>query len=58
MIRLDRESGRHIRWYAHPGAVDRTVKQAADVARIGKRVTSFMLLDLETQEIVNCLQTR
>jgi site-specific recombinase XerD len=38
VIRLDRETGRHIRWYAHPGAVDRTVKQAADVARIGKRV--------------------
>jgi site-specific recombinase XerC len=39
VIRLDRETGRRIRWYAHPGAVDRTVKQAADVARIGKRVT-------------------
>jgi site-specific recombinase XerC len=43
VIRLDRETGRRIRWYAHPGAVDRTVKQAADVARIGKRVTCHTL---------------
>src|SRR5262245_15671453 len=43
VIRLDRETGRPIRWYAHSGAVDRTVKQAADVARIGKRVTYHTL---------------
>jgi len=43
VIRLDRETGRHIRWYAHPGAVDRSVKDAADVARIGKRVTCHAL---------------
>jgi integron integrase len=42
-IRLDRETGRRIRWYAHPGAVDRTVQQAADVARIGKRATCHTL---------------
>jgi site-specific recombinase XerD len=28
-----------IRWYAHPGAVDRSVKRAADIAPIGKQVT-------------------
>ena len=43
MIRLDRETRRHVRWYSHPGAVDRTVKQAADMARIGKRVTCHTL---------------
>lgn len=39
VARPDRETGRVIRWYAHPGAVDRSVKQSADTARIGKRVT-------------------
>lgn len=39
VIRLDPDTGQRIRWYAHPGAVDRTVNQAADVVRIGKRVT-------------------
>jgi integron integrase len=43
VIRLDAETGRRIRWCAHPGAVDRSVKQAADIARIGKRVTSHTL---------------
>lgn len=43
VIRLDTETRRRIRWYAHPGAVDRSIKQAADVARIGKRVTCHTL---------------
>jgi integron integrase len=43
VARPDRETGRVIRWYAHPGAVDRSVKQAADIARIGKRVTCHTL---------------
>ncbi|MGD9857258.1 MAG: integron integrase [Planctomycetaceae bacterium] len=43
VIRLDGETGHRIRWHAHPGAVDRTVKQAADIARIGKRVTCHTL---------------
>lgn len=43
LIRPDRETDRRIRWYAHPSAVDRTVKHAADVARIGKRVTCHTL---------------
>ena len=43
VARPDRETGRIIRWYAHPGAVDRSVKQAADIARIGKRVTCHTL---------------
>ena len=43
LIRPDHVTGRQVRWYAHPGAVDRTVKHAADVARIGKRVTSRTL---------------
>src|SRR5258707_5467217 len=42
-IRPDHETGRRVRWYAHPGAVDRIVKLAADVARIGKRVTCHTL---------------
>jgi hypothetical protein len=33
--RPDREMVRMVRWYAHPVAVDRSVKQAADIARIG-----------------------
>ena len=43
VARPDRETRRVIRWYAHPGAVDRSVKQAADIARIGKRVTCHTL---------------
>ena len=43
VARPDRETGRVLRWYAHPGAVDRSVKQAADIARIGKRVTCHTL---------------
>jgi hypothetical protein len=43
VVRLDPDTGRRIRWYAHPGAVDRTVNQGADVARIGKRVTCHSL---------------
>ena len=43
VARPDRETGRVIRWYAYPGAVDRSVKQAADIARIGKRVTCHTL---------------
>lgn len=35
VIRLDRESGRRIRRHAHPGAVARTIKQAAIVAQRG-----------------------
>lgn len=43
VARPDRETGQTIRKYAHPGAVDRSVKQAADIARIGKRVTCHTL---------------
>lgn len=43
VIRLDRETGRRIRWHAHPSAVDRTVKHASEVARINKRVTCHTL---------------
>lgn len=43
VVRLDRESGRKIRWYAHPSSVERTVKEASDIARIGKRVTCHTL---------------
>ncbi|HLK16661.1 MAG TPA: tyrosine-type recombinase/integrase [Fimbriimonadaceae bacterium] len=43
LIRADRETGRRMRWHAHPGAVDRSVKQAADVARIGKHLTCHTL---------------
>ncbi len=43
VVRLDADSGRRIRWYAHPSAVDRTVKLAADIAGIGKRVTCHTL---------------
>ena len=43
VARLDGDTGRLIRWFAHPGAVDRSVKQAAEVARIGKRVTCHTL---------------
>src|SRR5947209_562138 len=43
VARPDRETGRTIRWYAYPGAVDRSVKQAADIARVGKRVTCHTL---------------
>jgi integrase len=43
LIRLEQQTGRRVRWYAHPGAVDRTVKNAVDVSRIGKRVTCHTL---------------
>jgi integron integrase len=43
VARLDRDTGRLVRWHAHPGAVDRSVKEAADIARIGKRVTCHTL---------------
>jgi hypothetical protein len=43
VLRPDHATGRQVRWYAHPGAVDRSVKQAADTARIGKRVTCHTL---------------
>jgi integron integrase len=43
VARPDRDTGRLLRWYAHPSAVDRSVKQAADIARIGKRVTCHTL---------------
>ena len=43
VIRLDKATGRRIRWHAHPSAVDRTVKHASEVARINKRVTCHTL---------------
>jgi integron integrase len=43
VARSDREAGRTIRWSAHPGAVDRSVKQAADIAQFGKSVTCHTL---------------
>ena len=43
VARWNQDTGRVLRWYAHPGAVDRSVNQAADIARIGKRVTCHTL---------------
>lgn len=43
VVRPDPDTGHVLRWYAHPSAVDRTVKEAADVARIDERVTCHTL---------------
>ena len=43
LIRLDRETGRRIRWHTHPRVFDRTLKHVAHVAQIGKRVTCHAL---------------
>jgi integron integrase len=39
----DDETGRHLRWFAHPATVDRAVRQAAVDAEIDKRVTCHTL---------------
>lgn len=43
VVRHDPETGRGLRWHAHPGAVDRAVKEAADLARLDKRATCHTL---------------
>jgi len=42
-VRFDDSKGRWLRWHAHPIALDRSVKEAADLARIRKRVTCHVL---------------
>ncbi|MFN0021325.1 MAG: integron integrase [Pirellulaceae bacterium] len=41
--RADVETGRMLRWHAHPGTVDRAIKSAADAAGISKRVSCHTL---------------
>ncbi|MFN0019610.1 MAG: integron integrase [Pirellulaceae bacterium] len=41
--RRDEETGKLLRWHAHPGTVDRAIKEAADAAGIAKRVSCHTL---------------
>lgn len=43
VVRADAETGRRLRWHAHPSAVDRAVREAADLAALAKRVTCHTL---------------
>lgn len=43
VTRPDAETGRRLRWYLHPGTVDRAVKEAAEIAQLPKRTSCHTL---------------
>lgn len=43
VVRPDEETGRMLRWYTSPAAVEKAIKKAADVAGLDKRVTCHTL---------------
>ena len=43
MLRYDQTTNRHLRWHTSPSTLNHVVKEAADMARIDKRVTCHSL---------------
>ncbi len=43
VLRTDAETGRRLRWHAHPSTVDRAIKEAAEIARLPKRSSCHTL---------------